>query len=46
MNSTRESGYGRYDAMIIPKDPAKPNAVGLILEFKVADEGEDLKASA
>jgi hypothetical protein len=46
IKSNRESGYGRYDVMVIPKDLANPDAVGLILEFKVADEGEDLKESA
>lgn len=31
VKSNRESGYGRYDVMLIPKDP---QALGLILEFK------------
>jgi hypothetical protein len=31
VKSNRESGYGRYDVMLIPKDPL---ALGLILEFK------------
>ena len=31
--SNRESGYGRYDVMVIPKDIAKP---GIIIEFKRA----------
>jgi len=32
--SNRESGTGRYDVMIIPKDVSK---LGVIIEFKVAD---------
>ncbi len=31
--SNRESGYGRYDVMVIPKDISKP---GIIIEFKRA----------
>lgn len=31
--SNRESGYGRYDVMVIPKDITKP---GVIIEFKRA----------
>jgi len=31
IRSNRESGYGRYDVMIIPKDK---NALGIIMEFK------------
>ena len=31
--SNRESGYGRYDVMVIPKDITKP---GIIIEFKRA----------
>ncbi len=46
IKSNRESGYGRYDVMIIPKDLTNAQAVSLILEFKVAKEGEELKASA
>lgn len=46
IKSNRESGYGRYDVMVIPKDANKPDAIGLILEFKVADDEEELKASA
>ena len=33
MASNRESGFGRYDVMLEPKDMAKDNAI--ILEFKV-----------
>ncbi|MEK6731069.1 MAG: AAA family ATPase [Pseudomonadota bacterium] len=46
IKSNRESGYGRYDVVIIPKDLTNSQAVSLILEFKVAKEGEELKASA
>ena len=31
INSNKESGYGRYDVMIIPKDVSK---LGIIIEFK------------
>jgi hypothetical protein len=31
IKSNRESGYGRYDVMLIPKDMTKP---GIIIEFK------------
>ncbi|SHH39266.1 AAA family ATPase [Tepidibacter thalassicus] len=31
VKSNRESGYGRYDIMIIPKDKSK---IGIIIEFK------------
>lgn len=43
--SNRESGYGRYDVMIIPKDPSK---LGIILEFKrtIEEFGETLENSA
>src|SRR3989338_322998 len=46
IKSNRESGYGRYDVMIMPKEITTPDAMGLILEFKVAEEDEDLKESA
>ena len=35
VKSNKESGYGRYDVMIIPKDVAK---LGIIIEFKKIDE--------
>ena len=34
VKSNKESGYGRYDVMIIPKDISK---VGIIIEFKKID---------
>ncbi len=37
VRSNRESGYGRYDVMFIPKNRSKP---GIILEFKAVDEDE------
>jgi hypothetical protein len=43
VRSNRESGYGRYDVMIIPKDKSQR---GIILEFKSADETEDLATVA
>lgn len=39
VTSNRESGFGRYDVMIEPKDPEKNPAV--IIEFKVYDEEEE-----
>lgn len=35
LTSNRESGYGRYDIMLIPKDPQK---TGIIIEFKKVDQ--------
>lgn len=43
IESNRESGWGRYDVLITPKDPTK---LGLILEFKVAGEGVTLEEAA
>ena len=45
VKSNRESGYGRYDVMVIPRDL---NQTGIIIEFKKvdADEGEDLEKAA
>ena len=34
VRSNRESGFGLYDVMMIPKDK---NKLGIIMEFKVAD---------
>lgn len=39
VRSNRESGYGRYDVMLIPKNREEPGAV---LEFKMADSLESL----
>ena len=36
--SNRESGYGRYDVMIIPRDISK---IGIIIEFKKYDEEDE-----
>lgn len=35
VKSNKESGYGRYDVMIIPKDKSKR---GIIIEFKKIDD--------
>jgi hypothetical protein len=35
IKSNRESGFGRYDVMLIPHDPSK---LGIIIEFKTVDE--------
>jgi hypothetical protein len=37
VKSNRESGYGRYDIMIIPKDPTQ---TGYVIEFKSVDQEE------
>ena len=39
VNSNKESGLGRYDIIIEPKNK---NSRGFILEFKVVKEEEDL----
>ena len=36
--SNRESGYGRYDVMVIPRDISK---IGIIIEFKRYDEEDE-----
>jgi hypothetical protein len=38
IRSNRESGFGRYDVMIIPKDKSKR---GIIIEFKKVDKFEE-----
>jgi len=38
IKSNRESGYGRYDIMIIPKDPAQ---TGYVIEFKSVDKDDN-----
>ena len=42
IRSNRESGYGRYDVMIIPEDKSK---LGIVIEFKKVNrhQNEDLK---
>jgi len=39
ITSNRESGFGRYDVMLEPKDPQKDDAI--ILEFKVKDPEDE-----
>jgi Predicted AAA-ATPase/PD-(D/E)XK nuclease superfamily len=44
VKSNHESGYGRYDVMLIPKDHEQ---LGVVIEFKtVRDEKVDLKSAA
>ncbi|MGE5344080.1 MAG: AAA family ATPase [Candidatus Omnitrophota bacterium] len=38
VKSNRESGYGRYDIMIIPKDISK---IGYVIEFKTVDKADN-----
>jgi hypothetical protein len=40
IKSNRESGYGRYDIMIIPRDLSL-NQVGCVMEFKAVDPEEN-----
>ena len=39
ISSNRESGFGRYDVMLEPKDPNVDDAI--ILEFKVYDPEDE-----
>jgi predicted AAA-ATPase/PD-(D/E)XK nuclease superfamily protein len=41
--SNRESGYGRYDIMLIPKDVTKR---GIVIEFKRTEKKETLEIAA
>lgn len=43
VDSNRESGLGRFDLAIFPKDTKK---AGVIMEFKVADSESELEAKA
>ena len=43
IESNRESGYGRFDLAIIPKDVEK---TGVIMEFKVAASEADMSDKA
>ncbi|MCP5048216.1 MAG: hypothetical protein GY940_13675 [bacterium] len=38
INSNRESGYGRYDIMIIPRNPSQ---TGYVIEFKSVDKDDN-----
>ncbi|MEM9457853.1 MAG: PD-(D/E)XK nuclease domain-containing protein, partial [Myxococcota bacterium] len=42
VRSNRESGYGRYDVMVLPRTTGKP---GVVLELKTIDKGEDPPAA-
>ncbi len=41
VRSNRESGYGRYDVMIVPKDIADASRPAVIMEFKVFNSEYD-----
>lgn len=43
VKSNRESGYGRFDVMLIPRNN---NLQGIILEFKYTDNENELKVKA
>jgi hypothetical protein len=38
IKSNQESGFGRYDVMVIPRDTSR---VGYVMEFKKVDKGEN-----
>ena len=42
IKSNRESGYGRYDIMILPHDPAR---IGYIIEFKKTRKNETVESA-
>jgi hypothetical protein len=42
IKSNRESGYGRYDIMILPRDPAR---IGYIIEFKKTRKNETVESA-
>ncbi|OGT68490.1 MAG: hypothetical protein A3J38_05980 [Gammaproteobacteria bacterium RIFCSPHIGHO2_12_FULL_45_9] len=42
VSSNRESGYGYYDVMLVPKNPKE---LGIILEFKVASREQDIESA-
>ncbi len=37
IKSNYESGYGRYDIMIIPREPGDPGQTGYVIEFRAVD---------
>ena len=43
VRSNRESGYGRYDVAILPKEKGRP---GVVMELKIAEREEELAAKA
>ncbi len=43
VQSNKEGGQGRYDVMLIPKDPSQ---LGIVLEFKTADSEKQLAGTA
>jgi len=42
VRSNRESGYGRYDVMVLPRPPGRP---GVVLELKVPDEDQAVESA-
>ena len=43
VKSNRESGYGRYDILVIPKDLQQ---YGIVIEFKKVASGESMSKAA
>ena len=44
IRSNRESGFGRYDIMLIPRPPRKGRLPAVVLEFKVYNEKNGKKS--
>ena len=41
IKSNRESGFGRYDIMMVPKDIKNADFPAIVIEFKVYDEEDE-----
>ena len=41
IRSNRESGFGRYDIMLIPREKQNPNTPAVVLEFKVHNSSKE-----
>ena len=41
IRSNRESGFGRYDIMLIPRPQRKGSLPAVVLEFKVYNEKKE-----
>ena len=43
IKSNRESGFGRYDVVMIPKNKANPKTPAIVIEFKVQNKNKEPK---
>lgn len=43
IKSNRESGFGRYDVVMIPKNKANPKTPAIVIEFKVQNKNKESK---